>query len=112
FHRIPLAGGRIALTLLFGDAAGMLAELDARADAIFLDGFAPPKNPAMWAAGVFAELGRLSAPGTTAATWTVAADVRARLEEAGFRVDKRAGFGRKREMLVAVRAGAPSSEEP
>src|SRR5690606_12221811 len=63
FHRIALAGGRISLTLLFGDAAGMMAELDARADAIFLDGFAPAKNPAMWSDAVFRQIGRLSAPG-------------------------------------------------
>jgi tRNA 5-methylaminomethyl-2-thiouridine biosynthesis bifunctional protein len=115
FHRIDLAGGRIALTLLFGDAAEMLSELDARADAIFLDGFAPEKNPQMWSDALFRHLARLSGPGATAATWSVAAAVRARLQAAGFQVDRRPGFGRKREMLRAVRpgtvapAGAPAS---
>jgi tRNA 5-methylaminomethyl-2-thiouridine biosynthesis bifunctional protein len=84
----------------------MLAELDARADALFLDGFAPAKNPAMWSAALFGEIARLAAPGTTAATWSVAAPVRAGLELAGFAVGKRRGFGRKREMLAAVRPGA------
>ena len=108
FHRIDLAGGRIALTLLFGDAAEMLSQLDARADAIFLDGFAPEKNPEMWSDALFAQLARLSGPGTTTATWSVAAAIRARLQTAGFQVEKRPGFGRKREMLCASRPGAPA----
>ena len=112
FHRIDLAGGRIALTLLFGDAAEMLPELDARVDAIFLDGFAPEKNPEMWSDALFRQLARLSGPGTTAATWSVAAAVRARLQAAGFDVDKRPGFGRKREMLGAIRPGAADSLGP
>ncbi|MGH8664354.1 MAG: FAD-dependent 5-carboxymethylaminomethyl-2-thiouridine(34) oxidoreductase MnmC, partial [Burkholderiales bacterium] len=109
FHRIDLAGGRIALTLLFGDAVEMLSELDARADAVFLDGFAPEKNPEMWSDVLFRQLARLSGPGTTAATWSVAATVRARLQSVGFQVDKRPGFGRKREMLGAIRPGAVAS---
>jgi tRNA 5-methylaminomethyl-2-thiouridine biosynthesis bifunctional protein len=104
FHRIELDDGRLALTLLFGDAAEMLAELDASADAFYLDGFAPQKNPAMWSDALFRELGRLSAPGATAATWTIAGSVRAQLSQIGFRNEKRPGFGAKREMLVAQRA--------
>ncbi len=110
FHRVDLAGGRIALTLIFGDASEMLAELDARADAIFLDGFAPRKNPAMWSQALFRQLARLSGPGTSAATWSVAALVRSRLQEAGFHVDKRPGFGRKRAMLGAIRPGVGAAE--
>lgn len=105
FHRIELADGRLVLTLLFGDADSMLGELDARADAIYLDGFAPAKNPAMWSDAVFGHIARLSAAGTTAATWAVGAAVRAGLEGAGFAVAKRPGFGHKREMLSASRPG-------
>src|SRR5262249_38407777 len=49
---------------------------------------------------VMSELARLAAPGATLATWTVAGAVRARLAEAGFAVEKRTGFGHKREMLA------------
>ena len=41
FHRIHFDAGRVILTLLFGDAAVLLPQLVARADAFFLDGFAP-----------------------------------------------------------------------
>jgi tRNA 5-methylaminomethyl-2-thiouridine biosynthesis bifunctional protein len=103
FHRIDFDAGRVALTLLLGDATELLAELDASADALFLDGFAPEKNHARWSDALFKELARLSVAGATAATWTVAAAVRTRLANAGFRTEKRPGFGRKREMLVAQR---------
>jgi tRNA 5-methylaminomethyl-2-thiouridine biosynthesis bifunctional protein len=100
FHRLHLARGRVALTLLLGDAGALLAQLEARADAFYLDGFAPEKNPDMWSAAIARELARLAAPGATLATWTVAGAVRSALAAAGFAVEKRAGFGRKRERLV------------
>jgi tRNA 5-methylaminomethyl-2-thiouridine biosynthesis bifunctional protein len=96
----------VSLTLGFGDAATMLKGCEASIDAWFLDGFSPPKNPDMWSSAVFAEIARLSAPGATAATFTVAGAVRRGLEAAGFKTEKRAGYGRKREMLAAT-IGAP-----
>jgi tRNA 5-methylaminomethyl-2-thiouridine biosynthesis bifunctional protein len=113
FHRLHLARGRVTLTLLLGDAQALLAQLDARVDAFYLDGFAPEKNPEMWSSAIAKELGRLAAPGATFATWTVASAVRAALAGAGFSVEKRAGFGSKREMLAGSfperpeRAAAP-----
>jgi tRNA 5-methylaminomethyl-2-thiouridine biosynthesis bifunctional protein len=99
FHRLHLARGRIILTLLLGDAAQLLPQLNARANAIYLDGFAPEKNPGAWSPTVMAELARLAAPGATFATWTVAGAVRQALRDAGFSAEKHPGFGRKREML-------------
>ena len=91
----------VALTLVFGDAARALAETEGEIDAWFLDGFAPARNPEMWAPEIFAEMARLSGPGATAATFTVAGAVRRGLKAAGFEIEKRPGFGRKREMLTA-----------
>lgn len=99
-HRLRLDAD-VALTLVFGDAPEMLARMDAGVDAWFLDGFAPSKNPEMWSPEVFAEIARLSASGATAATFTVAGAVRRALSAAGFQIEKRAGHGRKREMLAA-----------
>lgn len=106
-HRLRLSP-EVSLTLCLGDAALMLSRVEARIDAWFLDGFAPSKNPDMWTQRVFEEVARLSAPGATAATFTVAGDVRRALEASGFEVEKRPGFGRKREMLTARRAAAAS----
>jgi tRNA 5-methylaminomethyl-2-thiouridine biosynthesis bifunctional protein len=72
-----------------------------RFDAFFLDGFAPAVNPALWEARVLKSLGRLAAPGATAATWSAARAVRDGLRTAGFTVKSAAGFGRKREMTQA-----------
>lgn len=101
FHRLNLHGGRVSLTLLFGDAPALLPQLRARADAFFLDGFAPAKNADMWSPAVFRQIGRLAADGATAATWSVAAVVRDGLRAAGFAYDKCVGFAHKREMLSA-----------
>ncbi len=100
-HRVEFEEGRIVLTLAFGDAAQMLPRLSLAADAVFLDGFAPAKNPDMWSPELMRAVARLCAPGATAATWSVAAAVRDALRNAGFVSEKRRGFARKSEMLVA-----------
>jgi len=107
FHRLRLDGGRVALTLLFGDATVMLSRMEARVDAWFLDGFAPARNPDIWQAGVFRQLARLSAPGARLASYTAAGPVRRGLEAAGFQVSKAPGFAAKREMIRAVYTGGP-----
>ena len=99
-HRAELDAGRVILTLFFSDIR-VLRELRLQADAIYLDGFSPQKNPEMWSPQTLRALSRLAAPGATAATWSVAAGVRAALEETGFEVEKGPGFGGKREMLIA-----------
>src|SRR5258706_2646279 len=97
-HRLDFGG--VVLTLLFADI-GAIRELDLAADAFYLDGFAPDRNPDMWSPALMRALSRLAAPGATAATWSVAASVRTALERTGFSVEKRKGFGSKREMLSA-----------
>ncbi|MEK6243157.1 MAG: bifunctional tRNA (5-methylaminomethyl-2-thiouridine)(34)-methyltransferase MnmD/FAD-dependent 5-carboxymethylaminomethyl-2-thiouridine(34) oxidoreductase MnmC [Pseudomonadota bacterium] len=99
-QRLEFEQGRVVLTLAFGDIAETLPQLSLTADAIYLDGFAPAKNPQMWAPAVLRHLGRLAAPEATVATWSVAVQVRTALEGAGFRVEKRPGFGSKKEMLA------------
>ncbi|MGQ7817802.1 bifunctional tRNA (5-methylaminomethyl-2-thiouridine)(34)-methyltransferase MnmD/FAD-dependent 5-carboxymethylaminomethyl-2-thiouridine(34) oxidoreductase MnmC [Metapseudomonas furukawaii] len=98
FQRFNLADGRVTLTLLIGDALDCLPELDAPIDAWFLDGFAPAKNPEMWSPALFAQLARLSHPGTTLATFTAAGFVRRALKDAGFAIRRTPGFGKKWEM--------------
>jgi tRNA 5-methylaminomethyl-2-thiouridine biosynthesis bifunctional protein len=98
-HRIEFEGGNVVLTLFLGDIADGLPQLQLAADAIYLDGFAPQKNPQMWVPLLLRHLGRLAAPGATLATWSVAGPVRSALEGAGFAVEKVEGFGSKRQML-------------
>lgn len=109
FQRLLLAGGRVVLTLLIGDALDMLPQLDARIDAWFLDGFAPSKNPDMWTAELFAQLARLSAPGASLATFTSMGDVRRGLIAAGFAMRRRPGYGKKWEFLNGHFTGNPAA---
>jgi tRNA 5-methylaminomethyl-2-thiouridine biosynthesis bifunctional protein len=82
-----------------------LAQLVLVADAIYLDGFAPDRNPDLWSEAVVAQLQRLSAAGTTLATWTTAGEIRRRLASADFILERKQGFGGKREMLIGHRPG-------
>lgn len=92
--------GRVRLTLILDDIATALPEVQAECvDAWLLDGFSPAKNPEMWSPAVMAELARISRHGATLATYTSAGWVRRNLQQAGFTVERVAGFGRKREML-------------
>lgn len=98
-HRLHFENERLTLTLAFADAAELAPRLRLRADAIYLDGFAPRLNHAMWSPQLLRQLARLARPGATVATYSSAAAVRQGLEAAGFAVEKCAGFGSKREML-------------
>jgi tRNA 5-methylaminomethyl-2-thiouridine biosynthesis bifunctional protein len=113
-HQLRFDGGRVTLHLAFGDVAQWLPEWVLEADAFFLDGFAPDRNPRMWEPRLFKSLSRLAAPGATAATWSVARGVRDRLQAAGFDVRKAAGQGGKRDITVASFAprGATRSLPP
>jgi tRNA 5-methylaminomethyl-2-thiouridine biosynthesis bifunctional protein len=99
FHRVELEGGRVTLTLLFGDATKSLAKLHAGVDAFYLDGFAPTQNPDIWSPALIGRLGQLANWGASLATWCVSAPVRDLLNKAGFRADLIPGVGRKKDML-------------
>lgn len=99
-HRLEFDGGRVVLTLALADAERALRTLRLAADAVYLDGFAPPKNPEMWSAATIKTVARACTPEATAATWSTAASVREALAAAGFEVAKRPGFAGKREMLI------------
>ncbi|MGB0722676.1 MAG: bifunctional tRNA (5-methylaminomethyl-2-thiouridine)(34)-methyltransferase MnmD/FAD-dependent 5-carboxymethylaminomethyl-2-thiouridine(34) oxidoreductase MnmC [Gammaproteobacteria bacterium] len=102
YHRVCLEPG-VELLLVFADAREAFAELEAGPDGLvdawFFDGFDPGKNPEMWDEALFSQAARLSRPGATFATFTVAGRVRRALEAAGFAPEKVPGHGRKRQML-------------
>ncbi len=105
-HRLWLDDD-VCLDLWLGDVADLLPQMEAgltgKVDAWYLDGFAPSKNPEMWTPQLFRQLARLARNGATLATFTAAGFVRRGLNEAGFRVGRVKGYGRKREMLAGVR---------
>ncbi|MDE1164053.1 MAG: bifunctional tRNA (5-methylaminomethyl-2-thiouridine)(34)-methyltransferase MnmD/FAD-dependent 5-carboxymethylaminomethyl-2-thiouridine(34) oxidoreductase MnmC [Pseudomonas sp.] len=107
FQRLVFESGRVTLTLLIGDALEQLPLLDGTVDAWFLDGFAPAKNPEMWTPELFAELARLSRPGTSIGTFTSTGWVRRSLKAAGFKMKRVPGIGHKWEVLRGEFQGWP-----
>ncbi|WP_156935742.1 FAD-dependent 5-carboxymethylaminomethyl-2-thiouridine(34) oxidoreductase MnmC [Alkanindiges illinoisensis] len=102
-HRLVFAGERFSIDLWLGDAADCLPEIQTShpVDAWFMDGFAPKCNPELWQDNILKHLIRLSGPGTTFASFSVAGVVKQGLRQFGIKVTRPAGFGRKREMLKA-----------
>lgn len=101
--RAVIRVGTVDLRLVIGEVAQTLPGWQGRADAWFLDGFSPAKNPRMWDEGIMAHVGRCTAPGGSFATYTAAGAVRRALTGAGFAVERRPGFGRKRHMSRGVK---------
>ena len=92
-------------SLIKGDARETLCKMDRPADAWFLDGFSPAKNPELWDDALLREVGKQTAPDGTAATYTAAGHVRRALDAAGLTTKRLPGFGRKRHMTIAQKAG-------
>lgn len=103
----PIASGgfvildaQTRLMVLLEDVETALNNFPQAVDAWYLDGFAPARNPDMWSKAVAAGLVANSGPGTTLASYTSAGWVRRNLAETGFSIQKRPGFGTKRDMIV------------
>lgn len=90
--------GPADVDLVIGDAQDTLPLWQGRADAWFLDGFAPARNPELWSDILMADVAAHTAPGGSFATYTAAGHVRRALQAAGFQVLRVPGFGRKRHM--------------
>ena len=97
-----LRGDDFELTVIHGDARKEVPAWDGRADAWYLDGFSPAKNPELWGVDLMADVARHTAKGGTVATYTAAGFVRRGLQDAGFAIERTPGFGRKRHMTRGV----------
>lgn len=89
----------VRLELAVGDANSLLPEWTGAANAWYLDGFAPAKNPQLWNARLMQLVASKTRTEGTFSTYTAAAQVRRDLMAAGFEVTREAGFGRKRHRL-------------
>ncbi len=105
-----LAGGlqmrsdTLELNVIIGDARETLPEWQGHADAWFLDGFSPAKNPELWSPEIMKAVGAHTVQGGTFATYTAAGHVRRALIDAGFEVSRPKGHGNKRHMSAGVLA--------
>lgn len=92
--------GSVSAQIIVGDARKTVLHWSDAADAWFLDGFAPSKNPELWEPELMAAVAAHTRAGGTFATYTAAGHVRRSLAAAGFTVERRAGYGQKRHMTV------------
>jgi tRNA 5-methylaminomethyl-2-thiouridine biosynthesis bifunctional protein len=111
FHRIEWPDAGVILDLAVMEAAAALHAWTGAADAWFLDGFAPSKNPQMWRPEVMSLIAARSAPDARVATFSVAGAVRRGLEAAGFAVRKAPGYGGKKQRLEGRLTG-PAQKMP
>ncbi|MEP2942880.1 MAG: tRNA (5-methylaminomethyl-2-thiouridine)(34)-methyltransferase MnmD [Hyphomicrobiales bacterium] len=93
----------VTLRLAIGDANQLIHQMPDLADAWFLDGFSPAKNPELWNVDLMNALGQKTRLGGTFATYTAAGWVRRMMGEAGFEVERIKGFDHKRHMSVGHR---------
>jgi tRNA U34 5-methylaminomethyl-2-thiouridine-forming methyltransferase MnmC len=96
--------GSLRLKVIAGDARDTLPDWPGAADAWFLDGFSPARNPELWGDELLNEVARHTRQGGTIATYSAAGFVRRGLQQAGFDVTRIAGYGRKRHMTRAALA--------
>ena len=89
----------LSARIILGDARDTLPAWEGTADAWFLDGFAPARNPELWEPALLQAVAGHTAPGGTCATYSAAGAVRAALTDAGFDVERITGYGRKRHMV-------------
>ena len=97
----------MAVEVHLGDARATLPAWDGIADAWFLDGFAPARNPELWSDDLMGSVARHTAPGGTFATYSAAGAVRASLAR-HFEVTRLPGFATKRHMTAGVLKDAPA----
>ncbi|MGR3290101.1 MAG: tRNA (5-methylaminomethyl-2-thiouridine)(34)-methyltransferase MnmD [Paracoccaceae bacterium] len=105
----PDANGKIVLPglclhVITGDARKMLPIWSNQADAWFLDGFSPVKNPELWTPQLMADVADHTTSNGTFATYSAAGHIRRSLGQAGFAVNRVPGFGKKRHMSVGTKA--------
>lgn len=95
--------GGVEVDVIVGDANETLSNWSEHVDAWFLDGFSPAKNPELWNDALMGLVGQHTKPQGSFATYTAAGHVRRALDEAGFDVERTAGFGRKRHMSRGIK---------
>ena len=101
-HRIFFASENVELILIYDDF-NSLKNFKFKADAWFLDGFAPKKNKSAWNSKLFEQIYLSTKFTGTFSTFTSAGHVRRGLSNSGFSVSKVAGFGNKKESLIGIK---------
>ena len=98
-HDLSFDEENVRLTLIYHDF-DYLKKLPFYADAWFLDGFTPHKNKSAWTDVVLKNVFEKTNQQGSFSTFTSSTKIRKTLVEIGFKVFKKKGFLKKREMIV------------
>jgi tRNA 5-methylaminomethyl-2-thiouridine biosynthesis bifunctional protein len=113
-HSLTFKNGRVRLLLMLGEAKEMFSNLslphDQRIEFWYWDGFAPNRNPEAFQDSLFQQLLSISAPAAKATSFTSAGWVRRGLQSVGYRIQKRPGYGFKRECIQVDFPELPKQE--
>jgi chorismate dehydratase len=95
------------LVILEGDATQTISNLelyldDHRFHAIFQDAFSPRKNPELWTKEWFSELKHYAHEECILSTYCASRPSKEAMTQAGWKVSKRSGFGRKKSATIAT----------
>ena len=106
-HRLFFESENVELILIYDDFNN-LKNFNFKADAWFLDGFAPQKNTSAWNSKLFEQIYLTTKYQGTFSTFTAAGHVRRGLSNSGFSVSKVVGFGNKKESLIGIKKNLSS----
>ena len=97
----------VVINIIVGDINNTIISIaDSIIDCWFLDGFAPSVNPEMWTDLVISSIARSAKQHSSFSTFTAAGNVRRALIKHGYKVEKKVGFGKKREMIFGSFTGS------
>lgn len=100
-HTLSFEGGRVDLLLGLGDARALLRELVLQADAFYLCGLVPQRNPELLDRYLLKSLARHAAPSATAASWSASPTLRQALTANGFAIEPTPALADLPDMTVA-----------
>ena len=109
-HRLHVDDQRVTLTLVFANAPSAAPELRVQADAVYLNGHAPEKDPQMWTPNVLRRFVHLCTPEAWLASHCVDPSVVAALRAAGCAVEQQNGHRHTESRLQAQRIASRSPQ--
>jgi tRNA U34 5-methylaminomethyl-2-thiouridine-forming methyltransferase MnmC len=112
---LSLKINKAQLYIILGDARENLAHLSTHKNApkihaIFQDAFSPKRNPRLWTVNWFEDLKKISHQDVILSTYSASSSVRKSLVTAGWKVQNRKGFAKKRSATIAKLFGESEQE--
>ena len=116
WHRRSFVGGKISLSIFYGEAIEGLRDITNRhkipIDFCFLDGFNPAHNPDLWSDEILLEITKNLRTDSQLTTYTAAGKIKRGLKKLGFEITKVDQRPIKRESIFGVYKGPTFKQAP